>query len=148
MKAQEIMTANPEVVTPDEPLSRAAGIMRSRDVGLVPVVSDRESMRPAGVITDRDIVVRHVAEGHRDDCPVQAHMTSQGLDTVKPEEDVDRVAEVMKRDQVRRVLVTDEGGRLVGVIAQADLAVKQAGDRPERVADVVERISEPARPSR
>ncbi len=64
MKAQDIMTRNPDVLTPDEPVSRAAQLMRDRNVGIVPVVEDKSSMKLCGVITDRDIAIRHVAEGH------------------------------------------------------------------------------------
>jgi len=67
MKAREMMTSHPEVVTPKDPISRAAGIMRDRDIGMVPVVDDTSRMSLVGVITDRDIAVRHVADGHTGD---------------------------------------------------------------------------------
>lgn len=143
MKAREIMTPHPDVVTPKEPITRAAEIMRDREVGFVPVVGDRTSMRLTGVITDRDITVRHVAAGCTPECEVERHMTSDSMATVGPDDDISAVHDVMMRDQIRRVPVT-EGGRLVGVIAQADVAVKE--NRPREVGEVVERISKPARP--
>jgi CBS domain-containing protein len=144
MKAREIMTPNPECVTRDDTISRAAEIMRELDVGFVPVV-DRASMRLEGVITDRDITIRHVADRHPDSCTVGDHMTSSGIRTVTPEDDVKDVMEAMKQDQVRRIPVVD-GQRLVGVIAQADIATERVGDR--KVGDTVEKISEPGRPRR
>jgi CBS domain-containing protein len=142
MKARDLMTAQPFVVTPDEPVSHAAEIMRDRDVGLVPVVDDRRRMSLRGVITDRDIAIRCVAEKHGHDCRVMDHMTVEPLDTVWPDADVHEVMEVMKDDRVRRVLVT-EGDRLVGVIAQADLARLEGPIEPVEVEKVLERISEP-----
>jgi CBS domain-containing protein len=145
MKARDIMTPSPEVVLPHESVVRAAEIMRDCQVGFVPVVDDRESLQLLGVITDRDIAVRHVAERHSRDCSVQDHMTTDRLATAAPDMDVDEVYELMEAEQVRRIPVT-ERGRIVGVIAQADVAVKES--HTDDVARVVERISEPARPNR
>ena len=140
MKARDIMTPNPQVVTASDSISRAAEIMRDSDVGVVPVVDDAGSMRLAGVVTDRDIAVRVVAEG-RDRSTHVRDVMSAGLATVGPDDDLDRVTEVMKAQQVRRVPVC-EGDRLVGIIAQADVA-REGRDR--KTGDVVEKISEPGR---
>ena len=142
MKARDLMTPNPAVVTPDDPVSRAAEIMRDRDVGMVPVVDDLSGMRLRGVITDRDIAVRCLAARHPPGCPVGDHMTAAPLDTVSPAANVHEVMELMKEDRVRRVMVT-EGERLVGVIAQADLARREGPVDPVAVEKVLERISEP-----
>jgi CBS domain-containing protein len=144
MKARDLMTANPAVVTPEQPVSHAAEIMRDHNVGVVPVVENRSSMRLQGLITDRDIAVRHVAEGHQRDCTVREHMTNAPLDTVEPDADVTKALEQMKRDQFRRIPVADREGRLLGIIAQADVALETGRDRPETVAEVVRKISEPA----
>jgi len=146
VKAREIMTPDPEVVTPEEPISRAAQIMRDYDVGIVPVVSDNESRNLLGVITDRDIACRHVADAHMDDCTVATHMTRDDIETVEETDDSATILEAMKRREVRRIPVTNNG-RLVGVIAQADIA--SANEIPkEEVADVVEKVSQPAHPAR
>ena len=121
MRACDLMTWHPRAVTLGDPLSRAAEIMRDDDVGMVPVVEDMVSMRLKGVITDRDIVVRCVAPRHGAFCDVGAHLTGEPLVAVRPGADLDEVAALMRANQVRRVLVT-EGGRLLGVIALADLA--------------------------
>jgi CBS domain-containing protein len=141
MKARDVMTSNPECVTRDDTLSSAARIMRDRDTGFVPVVDSRDSMHVAGVITDRDIAIRHVADGHHDDCRVGDHMSGSAR-SVSPDDDVDDVMDLMKREQIRRVPVI-ENDRLIGVIAQADLATSRVGDR--KVGDTVEKISEPGR---
>lgn len=140
-KARDIMTANPQVVTPTDSVSQAAAIMRDSDVGVVPVVDDQGSMRLAGVVTDRDIAVRLVAEGRNGDTSAGDIMSS-GLATVRPDDDISSVLNLMKSEQVRRIPVV-EGDRLVGIIAQADVATDLGSDR--KTGDVVEKISEPQR---
>lgn len=148
MNAREIMTPHPEAVTPSDSVQRAAEIMHDLDVGFVPIVNDRTSMQLKGVITDRDITVRHVAAGHPRECTVREHMTAERIATVAPDASLDEVLDAMKRAQVRRIPVVERDGRLVGVIAQADIAVKEAPSHPEHVAETVEKISEPAKPQR
>jgi CBS domain-containing protein len=141
MKAHEIMTSKPEVVTPQDPISRAAQIMRDKDVGLVPVVRDTSSMVLEGVITDRDMAVRHVADGHTNDCSVASHMSREHISAVDQSDDVQTVLATMERAEVRRVPVTDKNGKLVGIIAQADIAT--CDDIPKaQVGEVVGRVSE------
>ncbi|MGQ0561322.1 MAG: CBS domain-containing protein [Gemmatimonadota bacterium] len=138
-RARDIMTANPQCVTPNDAVSRVAEIMRDSDVGVVPVVEDQGSMRLAGVVTDRDIAVRVVAE-RRDGGVTAREVMSRNLATVRPDDDVDEVMDLMKREQVRRIPVV-EGDRLVGIIAQADVATQVRSDR--KTGEVVEKISEP-----
>src|SRR5258708_6183925 len=102
MKARQIMTTDPAVVVEDEPISRAACIMRDREIGMVPVVRDRNSMTLTGVITDRDITIQHVAEMCDEDCEVRTHM-SDGIATVTADDDVAAVLEMMQSRQVRRI---------------------------------------------
>jgi CBS domain-containing protein len=145
MKARDLMTGNPEAVVPDDTVRRAAEIMRDRNVGSVPVVADREGMRLRGIVTDRDLAIRCLADGRLEGCLVSDVMTSSGLGTVTPEADRGEVMELMKRDQVRRIPVVEDGDRLVGIIAQADLAVRLGPREPREVESVLERISEPGR---
>jgi CBS domain-containing protein len=142
MLAREIMTSNPQCVTTDDTLEHAARIMRDSDVGLVPVIEGGDGMRLCGVITDRDIAVRHVAEEHGPGHKVREAM-SERLVTVNPDTDVEDVMRRMQKAQVRRVPVVEDGNRLVGIIAQADL-VLEAG-RDDEVERTIEKISEPAR---
>jgi CBS domain-containing protein len=142
MKAREIMSSNVECVTREDSLTRAAQIMKQADIGAVPVVESKDSMRLVGVITDRDIAVRHVAGDNSDDCKVGDHMTSGRLFTCAPDDELDTVMRTMKTEQVRRVPVV-EGERLVGMIAQADIATEDVDDA--KTGEVVERISEPRR---
>lgn len=148
MNARELMTENPECVSEDDTIERAAQLMRQLNVGLIPVVDDANSRRLRGVITDRDITIRHVAEGHESrDCKVTEAMTRERLYTVTPADTDSTVMARMKEGRVRRVPVV-ENDRIVGIIAQADLAVDTPDSKAEEVERTVERISEPARPQR
>jgi CBS domain-containing protein len=145
MRASEIMTENPEAVTPDATLADVARRMREMDVGIIPVVEDMSGRRLRGVITDRDIAVRAVADGKDGRTKVSECMTPD-VETVNKNDSVHQVLQLMQREQVRRVPVTDREGRLVGIIAQADLTLDYAEDMPNRermVEDTIERISEP-----
>jgi CBS domain-containing protein len=148
--AGDLMTENPAAVTPDTPLSEAARTMRDLDVGILPVVDGAGSRRLLGVVTDRDITVRAVAEG-RDGASLVEQCMTRGVEPCHPDDRVRDVLHVMERERVRRVPVVDHSGALVGIIAQADLAVDfAAGEehRELRVENAIERISEPARPRR
>jgi CBS domain-containing protein len=144
-RARDIMTENPEAVTPSTTLGEVARRMAELDVGILPVVDDPEVRRLRGVVTDRDLVVRGMARGLGDSATVAECMTPN-VSTVNRNASVRQVMDVMRREKVRRVPVTDGEGRLVGIIAQADLAVHYAGLDPERqieAEEVLERISEP-----
>lgn len=142
MRARDLMTSDPYVVVPEEPVHRAAEIMHDQDVGMVPVVDDPTHMRVRGVITDRDIAVRCVGRGLGPETPVERCMTTSPLTTIEPTAWATEAMEIMKEDRVRRILVVDEG-RLVGVIAQADVARLEGPVHPVAVERVLERISEP-----
>ena len=141
MKAKDIMTTNPRTVTPDTTVREAADLMRTENVGMLPVVRDRGSRALVGVVTDRDITIRHVAEGHGSpECPVREAMSS-GVQTARENDDVDEVMDVMAKEQVRRIPIVDERGDLIGIVAQADIAREASDKKAERT---IEKISEPS----
>jgi CBS domain-containing protein len=144
MKVSEIMTRAPATVEPLDSLAHAAQLMRDGDIGMVPVVENERTMRLLGVLTDRDIAIRCVADGHDPKCLVQDHMTSGALDTVRPDDDVREVISRMERDQIRRVPVVEDGDRLAGIVSQADLVIRLGPKDPRVVEEVIERISRPS----
>ena len=133
------MTKGPSTCTRETPLQNVARTMADEDCGAVPVV-DGEG-RPVGVVTDRDITIRLVAQGQNPVEKTVADAMTDGAVTVSPSTDVDEAATTMKDRQVRRLVVVDDSGAVVGVFAQADLA-RTGADR--QTGDVVEEISEPA----
>jgi CBS domain-containing protein len=140
VKAKDVMTRNPRSVTPDTSARDAARIMKDEDVGIVPVIDDA-SRQLVGVITDRDIALRIVAEGRDGSVSVRDVMSSSKLLTCRPDEDLDRVMETMASEQLRRIPIVDERGSLVGIVAQADIVRKAGNDR--KAEETVERISQP-----
>jgi len=132
---REFMTKNPRTVSPDQTIQDAAKIMRDEDTGVVPIT---ESENLTGVITDRDIVIRAVAEG-RDGQTTVRDVASQDVVTIDPQQDLDEALRLMAQHQVRRLPVVEEDGRLVGIVSQADVA--RHGD-DARTGEVVEQISE------
>ena len=135
MKLRDVMTPNPSTLGPNATLQEAARLMRDEDTGVVPVVEDG---RPVGLITDRDIVVRAVADGTSFDRPVR-ELATDDLVTAGPEMSTRDAAELMGQHQVRRLLVC-EGERLVGVASIGDIAVKEGKD--SRVGDAIQEISQ------
>ena len=146
MKAQDIMTENPVCCSPNDTIREAAELMREHDCGCIPVVEDQLSKRIVGVVTDRDLACRCLAEGVSPDAEVETVMTSDPV-CCTPETDVKEVERIMAERQVRRVPVQGDEGRCVGIVAQADLALAEdRGVSDREVGRVVEEISRPARP--
>ncbi len=141
MQAREIMTENPICCLPSDNLRFAARLMAENSFGLLPVVDNMDSNRLIGVLSDRDIVCRGVANGLGCDASVQQAMTTGQLWTVMPNSSVDEVLEKMEEGQVRRIPVVDDTGSVKGIIATADIALEL--DEPEEIAEVFEEISEP-----
>ncbi|MGQ0815144.1 MAG: CBS domain-containing protein [Gemmatimonadota bacterium] len=147
MKARDIMTANPACCTPDDTVERAAHLMEENDCGCIPVVEGSQSNCVIGVITDRDIAVRGVGHGRSPDVRVADLMTDSPY-CCSADSDVRDIEGLMSDRQVRRVVIVDEDGCCVGIVAQADLARAAEEGREvsdEEVGRVVEKISEPSR---
>jgi CBS domain-containing protein len=133
---RDAMTANPRTATPAQSLAEAAQIMQSEDVGSVPVVEDG---RLVGVLTDRDIAIRAVAEGVDVQTLNVGDVASREPVTVEPGQDLDEALALMARHQVRRLPVVDDG-QLVGILAQADVAIEV---KEKKAGEVLEEISKP-----
>lgn len=134
MNIREVMTRNPRTVSPDDSIQNAARIMRDEDTGAVPVVEDG---RPVGMVTDRDIVVRAVADGGLTDRSVR-DIVSTGVVCATPDMSTRDASELMREHQVRRLPVV-ENERIIGIVSLGDLAVKEGKDR--RTGDTLQEIS-------
>jgi CBS domain-containing protein len=133
---QDLMTKNPCSIDADKSVAYAAKMLRDEDVGLAPIV---EGDRLVGTVTDRDITIRLVAEGKDPESTKVKEIASINLVTVYPRQDLDEALKLMGKHQIRRLPVVEEGGRLVGLVAQADVA--RSGDE-KQTARVVEQISQ------
>ncbi len=133
---REIMTSDPRTVRAEDPVAQAARVMRDEDAGVVPIV---DGTRLVGILTDRDIAIRVVAEGRDPETTNVREIASGDLVTVDPDQNLDEALRLMAEHQVRRLPVVEEDGRLVGIVAQADVA--RLGDDAE-TGDVVQKISQ------
>ena len=132
---RDAMTSNPKTISPNTTPQEAARLMKSEDVGALPIV---EGDKLVGVVTDRDLAIRVLAEGKSPDTAV-AEIASKDVVTVDPNQSLDEAAHLMAEHQVRRLPVVEEDGKLVGVLAQADVA--QAG-QDVLTGETVQRISQ------
>jgi CBS domain-containing protein len=132
---RDVMTQGPRSVRRDSSVVEAARIMRDEDVGVVPVL---DGDRVVGMLTDRDITLSVVAEGKDPQSTKAEEIASSELVTIDPQQDLDEALRLMARHQVRRLPVVEEDGKLVGILAQADVA-RHASD--EQTGEVVEEIS-------
>jgi CBS domain-containing protein len=134
MNIRDVMTSNPRTVSPEDTIQNAARIMRDEDTGVVPVV---DKGRAVGVVTDRDIVIRAVADGELNR-PIRS-IVSGDIVTARPDMSTKEAAQLMSDHQVRRLPVV-ENDRLVGIVSIGDLAVKDGNDK--RVGDALQDISQ------
>ncbi len=133
---RDVMSSNPCAIDADKPVAHAAKMMKQEDVGLAPVV---EGDRLVGTLTDRDIVLRVVAEGKDPQTVTAREVASTDLVTIDPQQDLEEALRLMASKQVRRLPVVEEG-LLVGVLAQADIA--RAAEE-QQTGRLVEDISQP-----
>ena len=132
---RDVMTSNPTSCEPSTSVVDAAKVMAQEDVGPVPVV---EGGRVVGIVTDRDLVVRVLAEGRDPNSTTLGEIVSSDLVTVQPDTQLGEALQLMAQNQVRRLPVV-EGEQLVGIVAQADVA--RAADE-EQTGEVVQQISQ------
>ncbi len=136
-RVENVMTANPRSVEPETDVAEAARILRDENVGSLPVVRDG---RVTGIVTDRDLAIRVLAEGRDPRSTRVADVVSGEPVTVRADQDLDEALRLMAHHQLRRLIVVEDSDRLVGILAQADVAL--TGDE-ERAGEVVEEISRP-----
>src|SRR5262245_64098529 len=125
MRVQDIMTRDPACVSPDSTAREAAQVMLREEVGLVPVVDN--SNRLVGVVTDRDIAIRCVAEGKNGSCSIREVMSSGDIATCNVSDELDSLMDAMRSEKVRRIPIVDERGGLVGVVYEGGV-VRRAGE--------------------
>ena len=140
MTLKEVMTKDPKTCAPTDTVQQAAQLMKSEDVGPIPIVGTDGKLE--GIITDRDIVLKVVAEGRDSKTTKLSDVMSTDLITCTADGDIEETLDLMEDNQVRRIPVVDASGRLVGIISQADVATRL--DDSEKTAELVEDISKAA----
>lgn len=140
-KCSEVMTREPVACEPADSIKRVAEVMKRQDVGGVPVVDSKSSRRLVGIVTDRDIVVKIVAGGRSVDSSTARDAMTANAATCHEDQDVSVALSLMAKRKVRRMPIVDAEGRLVGIIAQADVATRVNEDKA--TGELVEAISKP-----
>lgn len=139
-KCSDVMTRDVVTCTPEDSIVDVARLMKTADIGPVLIVDNETSRTLVGIVTDRDIVIKVVAEGQDVQSTRVGDVMSKKLVTCRAEDDVDVAMNAMAQFQLRRIPVVEDNMRLVGIISQADVATRV--DAPEKTAEVVREISE------
>lgn len=137
-----VMTAEPVCCLGTDTVDKVAQMMRSEDVGPMPVVDNFQTRKLIGIVTDRDLAMKVVAESRDSRITRVQDVMTRKVATCHPEDDLQKALDAMTANQVRRIPVLDANGAIVGIIAQADVATRQ--ENPTKTAEVVEEISKPA----
>lgn len=142
LKSIDVMTKDPLCCQPADTAARAAQVMKALDVGPIPVVENAQTKKLIGIVTDRDLALKVVAEELNPlTVKIEDVMTRQPV-TVRADDSLDEVVDLMAKNQLRRLPVIDKDGAIIGIIAQADVATRTAGF--EKTGHVVEQISKPS----
>jgi len=138
-KCNEVMTKSPVCCLPDDLVGKVAQMMKSENIGSIPVIENEQNPKLVGIVTDRDLALKIVAEG-RDarSTKVEAVMTCTVV-TCHAEDDLQKALDAMSAHQLRRIPIVDKNNKILGIIAQADVATRL--NKPEKTAAVVKGIS-------
>lgn len=139
-KCSEVMTKDPVCCLPNDSVAKAAELMNNENIGSIPVIESQQTRKLVGIVTDRDLALKIVSEG-RDakSTNVEAVMTRKVV-TCFADDDLQKALDAMAQHQLRRMPVVDNDNKLVGIIAQADVATRV--DQPEKTAEMVKEISQ------
>lgn len=139
MRCKEVMTVNPSCCVTTDTVHSAAQLMKSEDVGSIPILNDPETRRLEGIITDRDIVLKVVAKDRDPNKTQVGEVMTTEVATCRIDDDADKALQLMEEHQVRRIPIVNDNGQLAGIISQADVATRMK--EPEKTAEVVKEIS-------
>ena len=139
-KCNEVMTKNPVCCLPSVMVAKVAQLMKSKDIGPVPIIENEQTKKLVGIVTDRDLALKIVAEGRDAKSSKAEEVMTRKVVTCRGEDDVQKALDAMSEHQLRRIPVVDNDNRIVGIIAQADVATRV--DQPAKTAEVVKDISQ------
>ncbi len=136
----DVMTKNPICCQPMDTVVKAAMLMKRENVGSLPVIEIQQLSVLTGIVTDRDLVLRVVSEGMDPNRTTVESVMTRPVVTCRPEDDFQKAVDAMSKYRVRRIPIVDENSRILGIIAQADVATR--GNEPEKTGSMVKEISE------
>ena len=139
-KCNEVMTKNPVCCLPNDILSKVAEVMKRKDVGGVPIIENEQTRKLVGIVTDRDLALKIVAEGRDPKSTNAEAVMTRNVVTCRSEDDLQKALDAMSEHKLRRIPVVDNNNAIVGIIAQADVATRV--DQPEKTAAMVRGVSQ------
>lgn len=137
---RDVMTKNPVYALPHDTVAEVARLMKDKDIGPVPIVQDRDGTQLVGIVTDRDLAIKVVADGLDPVTTRVSDVMTTDVVTCREDDKIDKALNAMSKHQLRRIPVVDTNNMLVGIIAQADVATRM--NEPEKTGEVVKEISE------
>jgi len=142
MKCSEVMTDNPVCCLPNDSVGQAARVMRREHIGPMPVVSDERTKEIIGIVTDRDLAIKVVAESRDPNRTTVGDVMTHTIVVCREDDDLTSAIAAMEEYQIRRIPVIDHGGHLVGIISRADVAPRV--HQPKTTAAMIEEVSRAA----
>ncbi len=142
MKCSEVMTDNPVCCLPNDLVSQAARVMRREHIGAIPVVSDERTKEIIGIVTDRDLAIKVVAESRDPNRTMVSDVMTHTIVVCRDGDDLSSAIAALEEYQIRRIPVIDQGGRLVGIISQRDMHIRT--HEPKTTPVMIEEISRAA----
>jgi CBS domain-containing protein len=139
-KCHEVMTKDPVCCLPNDSVAKAAELMKSENIGSIPVIENEQSHKLVGIVTDRDLALKIVAAVLDAKSTKVATVMTHKVVTCHADDDLQKALDAMAEHQLRRIPVVDNDNKIVGIIAQADVATR--ADQPEKTAEVVKEISQ------
>ena len=140
MKCNEVMTNDPVCCLPADSVAKAAELMKNENIGSIPVIENEQSQKLVGIVTDRDLALKIVAEALDAKATTVEMVMTRKVVTCQVDDDLQRALNAMAEHQLRRIPVVDSDNKIVGIIAQADVATRV--DEPEKTGEMVKEISQ------
>jgi len=137
---EDVMTPNPVCCLPTDSVKRAAELMKRENVGPIPVIESEETRKLVGIITDRDLALKVIAEGCDPDSTQVESVMTRKVTSCRADDPLQKAMDLMSEHQLRRITIVDKSNVILGIISQADIATRQ--NKPEKTADVVKEISQ------
>jgi CBS domain-containing protein len=137
---ESMMTKNPICCLPTDPVVKAAQLMKRENIGSIPVIENEQTRKLVGIVTDRDLALKVVAQEKDAKSTQVASVMSDMLVTCQEEDEIQKALDAMSEHQLRRIPIVNSENKIVGIISQADVATRV--NKPEKTAEIVKDISQ------